>query len=254
MPRYARTRSSTGIYHVILKGIDGRDIFLDNEDKEKFLENTLKARDKGNFQIYAYCLMDSHVHLLIKEDEEIGTSIKRITVAYVQWHNNKYARTGHLFQNRYLSEPVETESYLLTVVRYIHQNPLKAGITKQLADHKWSSYPHYLQAYKGANSYMHPLLDPFLIMEYFKLEKDFESFMNERSDSECQEYGHLPKYSDETLKIMLRETFNINDITDIPKDKRNKFVKNIRKSTGASIRQLARVLGVGKNIIERALK
>ena len=106
MPRYARKRSSTGIYHVMLKGIDGRDIFLDDEDKEKFIENMLKARDKGNFELYAYCLMDNHLHILIKESEGIGTSIKRIAVGYVQWHNNKYGRIGHLFQNRYLSEPV----------------------------------------------------------------------------------------------------------------------------------------------------
>lgn len=250
MPRYARIKSSTGIYHVMLKGIDGRDIFLDDEDKGKFVENILKAREKSNFELYAYCLMDNHVHLLIKESEEIGTSIKRITVAYVQWHNNKYARTGHLFQNRYLSEPVETENYLLTVVKYIHQNPLKAGIVTQLADYEWSSYLQYLNAYKGYASY----LDPVFIMEYFKLEADFENYMNEPGNSECLEYEHSPKYSDEVLKRILRESFSINDLMDVPKVQRNKSINDIYQSTGASIRQLARVLGVGKSVIERALK
>lgn len=119
MARQARKRSNTGIYHVMLRGIDKRDIFLDGEDREKFIENIIKAKEVGNFEIYGYCLMDNHVHLLIKEDEEIGTNIKRITVGYVGWHNNKYERTGHLFQNRYKSEPVETESYLIIVLRYI---------------------------------------------------------------------------------------------------------------------------------------
>lgn len=250
MPRYARKRSSTGIYHVMLKGIDGRDIFLDDEDKGKFIENTLKARENSKFELYAYCLMDNHVHLLIKESEQIGISIKRITVGYVQWHNNKYARTGHLFQNRYLSEPVETESYLLTVVKYIHQNPLKAGLVAQLADYEWSSYLQYLTAYKGRKSY----IDPFFIMEYFKLQTDFESYMNEPTNSECLEYKQSAKYSDEILKKMIRQSFGINDLIDIPNDKRNKMIKDIYQSTGVSIRQLARVLGVGKNIIERALK
>lgn len=76
--------------------------------------------------------VDNHVRLLIKEGEEIGESMKRITVGYVQWHNSKYARTGHLFQNRYKSEVVETESYFLSVLRYIHQNLPKANIEKHI--------------------------------------------------------------------------------------------------------------------------
>lgn len=250
MPRYARKRSSTGIYHVMLKGIDGRDIFLDDEDKEKFIENMLKARDKGKFELYAYCLMDNHLHILIKESEGIGTSIKRIAVGYVQWHNNKYGRMGHLFQNRYLSEPVETESYLLTVVKYIHQNPLKARIVTQLADYKWSSYLQYLAAYKGDNSH----IDPLLIMEYFKIQTEFESYMNEPTNSECLDYKQSSKYTDEILKNIIRESFGINDLIDMPNDMRNALIKDIYQSTGVSIRQLARVLGIGKSIVERALK
>ncbi|MFZ5946269.1 MAG: transposase [Bacillota bacterium] len=87
----------------MLKGIDDRNIFLDNEDKLVFLEKLFKVRETVNFMLYGYCLMDNHVHLVLKEAEDIGTSIKRITVGYVHWHNNKYGRKGHLFQNRYLS-------------------------------------------------------------------------------------------------------------------------------------------------------
>lgn len=78
--------------------------------------------------------MQNHVHLLIKEGkEEIGDSIRRITVGYAQYHNRNHVRTGHLFQNRYKSEPVDDDRYLLVVLRYIHQNPLKAGIVKIFA-------------------------------------------------------------------------------------------------------------------------
>ena len=129
MSRVSRKKSKTGIYHIMLRGIDKRNIFLDNEDRKKFIEKLKIARETAGFRLHGYCLMDNHVHLLIEENEEIGTSIKRITVGYVQWHNNKHERTGHLFQNRYLSEPVETDAYLLTVLRYIHQNPVKAKIT-----------------------------------------------------------------------------------------------------------------------------
>lgn len=138
MPRRARVKSSTGIYHIMLRGIDKRDIFLEDEDKVKFSENVRKAKEIGQFEIYGYCLMDNHVHLLLKENEEIGTSIKRITVGYVGWHNKKYDRVGHLFQNRYLSESVTTEEYLLIVLRYIHQNPVKAKLVSNISEYRWS--------------------------------------------------------------------------------------------------------------------
>lgn len=128
MVRQARIKSATGIHHVMLKGLDGRHIFLDDSDRSIFMEKLNKARKTGGFQLYAYCLMDNHVHLLIKEGEELGTSIKRITVGYVQLHNNKYGRTGHLVQNRFNSEAVEDEQYLITVMRYIHRNPATLDI------------------------------------------------------------------------------------------------------------------------------
>src|SRR5665647_2361828 len=88
MSRVSRKKSKTGIYHIMLRGIDKRNIFLDNEDRRKFIEKLKIARETAGFRLHGYCLMDNHVHLLIEVNEEIGTSIKRITVGYVQWHNN----------------------------------------------------------------------------------------------------------------------------------------------------------------------
>lgn len=122
--------------------------------------------------------MDNHVHLLAKEDDNIGANIKRITVGYVQWHNNKHERTGHLFRNRYLSEPVESESYFINVLRYIHQNPVKAGITKQPKYYLWSSYNEYLSAYQDRDAH----IDTQLIKGYFKNQISFEEYMNAQID------------------------------------------------------------------------
>lgn len=74
----------------MLRGTDKRDIFLDDENRKQFIERVIKAKESGGFKIYGYCLMNNHVHMLIKGNEEIGTSIKRITVGYVGWHNKKY--------------------------------------------------------------------------------------------------------------------------------------------------------------------
>src|SRR5690606_35772421 len=86
-----------------------------------------------------------HIHLLIREvDDSVSEAIKRIASTYVRWYNKKYERCGHLFQERFKSEPINNEFSLLRVIRYIHQNPLKAGMTKYIMEYKWTSYHEYI--------------------------------------------------------------------------------------------------------------
>nr|WP_311774044.1 transposase [Metabacillus sp. KUDC1714] len=121
----------------MLRGINRQTIFEDDEDKIKFLVTLKKYKEISKFQLYSYCLMDNHIHLLLKESgETISESIKRISSSYVYWYNNKYERCGLLFQERFKSENVENILYFLTVLRYIHQNPLKAGLAKTVFDSK----------------------------------------------------------------------------------------------------------------------
>jgi len=250
MARQARQKSETGIYHVMLKGIDGRNIFLEDEDKVVFIEKMIKAKEKAEFKIIAYCLMSNHVHLLLEESEEIGTSIKRMTVAYVQWHNNKYGRTGHLFQNRYNSEVVEDDRYLVTVVRYVHRNPLKAKMVKQIADYQWSSYESYLSSYKGISSD----IDTQRIHAYFNQIEDFERFSKEENDDDCLEENSVMKITDSKIHEIVDLDYDWLKFSEMSANQRNEQIKKLHQKTGASIRQLARVLGLGKGIIEKALK
>lgn len=90
--------------------------------------------------------MSNHIHLLIKEGKaELGIVFRRIGARFVYWYNSKYVRSGHLFQDRYKSEVVEDDKYFMTVLRYIHQNPVKAGIENDIAKYQWSSYNEYLR-------------------------------------------------------------------------------------------------------------
>ncbi len=147
MPRKAREKSSTGIYHVIFRGINKQRIFEEEQDYRKFLYAIKDQQPKSGFELYAYCLMSNHIHLLLKEgEEELGTLFRRIASKYVQWYNGKYDRVGHLFQDRFKSEVVETSRYFLGVLRYIHQNPLKAGMVRDLEEYPWSSYREYFQS------------------------------------------------------------------------------------------------------------
>jgi len=125
MPRQARQKSESGIYHIMLRGINQQIIFEDEEDSEKFIETLKTYKAISGYKIFAYCLMGNHCHLLLKvEKEDLVLIFKRIAGSYVYWYNWKYYRRGHLFQDRFKSEPVEDDVYFLTVLRYIHQNPV----------------------------------------------------------------------------------------------------------------------------------
>jgi len=246
MPRVAREKSETGIYHIMMRGVDKRDIFINEEDYKRFLFYIVKAKKKSNFSLLSYCLMTNHVHLLLKEgNEEIGESIRRISVGYAQYHNTRHNRIGHLFQNRFRSEPINNDSYLLTVLRYIHQNPLKAGIINSGCDYEWSSYGLYL---KPNNS----IIERDIILGYFVNVLDFVKFNNEASNDICLEYGEKKKYTDVELKKIIEELIDIKIISGQNIEKRNQALKQIKDVTGASIRQLERVLNIGRSIILKA--
>lgn len=123
MPRQARQRSNTDIYHVILRGIDRMAIFYTDDDRQMFL-NFLKMQISDHFKIYCYCLMDNHEHLLLKS-ESLSSQMHHLASLYAMRFNRKYERCGYLFQNRFQSENVENESYLLNCFRYILRNPVK---------------------------------------------------------------------------------------------------------------------------------
>lgn len=250
MARQARKRSTTGIYHVMLRGIDKRNVFLHDNDKMVFMKKLLRAKENANFGLYGYCLMDNHIHLLIHESEEIGISIKRITVGYVSWHNNTYGRVGHLFQNRYLSEPIESEGYLVHVLRYIHQNPLKANMVEKPKDYPWSSYNDYISTYQGNEIN----IDADMIMTYFKEQKDFEEFTNTQNDDKFVDFEPEEKFTDGALEDIIKIKIASDFLNEESIEDRKRLIKDIYNSTGVSIRQLGRVFGVDKNVIARAVK
>ena len=145
MPRKARAKSETNIYHIMLRGNNRETIFHDREDCIMLLRILKKCKQLSQFQLYAYCLMGNHVHLLLQSGpESIDQVMKRICTRYVKWYNAKYGRVGHLFQDRFKSEPVCDAAYFCTVLRYILNNPVKAGICKQVTDYPLSSINDYV--------------------------------------------------------------------------------------------------------------
>ena len=156
MTRQPRLSSQSGIYHVMLRGVNRQQIFEDDDDYRKFImilhdmtspKDELKRPLPPRCAFYAYCLMPNHVHLLIQEKEEkLSKTVKQIASRYAMYYNNKYEHFGHLFQDRFKSEPVESYSYFLTLIRYIHQNPVAGRLCQCVEDYDWSSWAEYTNA------------------------------------------------------------------------------------------------------------
>jgi len=251
MPRRAREKSSTGIYHVMIRGINKQIVFEDNEDYEKFMRIIKDYKEVSKYEIYAFCLMSNHIHLLIKEGkEELGTVFRRIGARYVYWYNLKYKRSGHLFQDRYKSEAVETDKYFLTVLRYIHQNPIKSGIESDISKYPWSSYKEYL----GMNG----ICDTKFALNFFadnekKAIPLFHKFNMQENDDKCLESEDRIRINDEeAIKIIMEavEVENLGQIQNMDKGKRDEVIKKL-KDRGLSIRQIERLTGVSFGVIRK---
>ena len=252
MPRSARKKSSSGIYHIILRGINKQRIFEDDEDYGYFLEKLKAYKDLSMYKVYAYCLMSNHIHLLMQEGEEtLGTAFRRIGASYVYWYNWKYSRTGHLFQDRFKSEPVETDQYFLTVMRYIHQNPTKAGITKTIQEYPWSSYWEYSQKPVICDTKF--ALDMFSTVPEDALES-WVKFTREKNNDRCLEYDDGSRLNDAEAAELIKSAAGVKcpeDIQTYDKKKRNNVIK-LLKEKGLSIRQIERLTGVSFGIIRGA--
>lgn len=252
MPRQARKKSKSGIYHVVLRGINKQIIFEDDEDRRRFIETIGRFKNPNRYEVYGYCLMNNHIHLLVKETgDTIGESVKRICGSYAYWYNRKYNRCGHLFQERYNSEAVEDDGYLLMVLRYIHQNPLKAGIVQKIGSYNWSSYIEYT----GTSN----IVDTCFVMQM--LSKDHEiaidifiKYTNEINKDKFLDLDKSVRLTDDEAKARLIKIGiqNISKLQYLDRKARNEMLGKAKAIEGISIRQLSRLTGISKNIIERA--
>ena len=229
----------------MLRGINRQQIFEDKEDKLRFLETLLKYKKQCEYEVYAYCLMGNHVHILLKEGlEDLTLVFKRIAGSYVYWYNWKYHRTGHLFQDRFKSEPVEDDAYFMTVVRYIHQNPIKAGLCKSVDEYEFSSYNEYVEQKR--------IVDTDFCLGMIAKEQ-FIEFNNEYNEDVCLDISEnfCRLTDDEAMSIIqkISKCKTVSEIQLLEKKRRNILIQKSYQK-GLSIRQISRITGISKKIVE----
>jgi putative transposase len=260
MPRHQRILSKTGIYHVMTRGNERKNLFLDEEDKQRFLETLFIKKEETGFFLYAYCLMGNHIHLLIRKGgESLATTMKRINASYAYYFNQRHQRVGHLFQDRFKSEPVETEQYLLAAVRYIHNNPVKAGMVERAEEYQWSSFGCYISPDKLESKNVDAAFILSMIStnrqeairEFRRLSLEFDQNENEFLDVTDKD-----KWTIEEGKLFLEEYLKNNwpgkSLEELIMDtaKRNEIVAYMRGETGLSIRKIATLLSINRGSIQ----
>ena len=128
-----------------MRGDNRNWIFKKRQYKLDFMEMLEEQEKEGRIEIAAWCIMDNHVHIVLKAElDQLSLAMKKINVKFAMRYNLNEKMIGHVFQDRFKSQAIETDEYLLQVIRYVHNNPVKARITEKPGDYKWSSYSQYI--------------------------------------------------------------------------------------------------------------
>jgi REP element-mobilizing transposase RayT len=144
MARKPRIEYEGAFYHVITRGNQRRKVFRDDNDFRKYISLLAFYKERYKYSLYAYALMSNHVHLLIETHRiPLSKIFQGINQSYTMYFNRKYKTVGHLFQGRYKAILCDRDAYLISLVKYIHLNPVRAKIAKAAGEYRWSSHGSY---------------------------------------------------------------------------------------------------------------
>lgn len=268
MARQARKVGESKIYHVMLRGINRQEIFEDQKDEDKFLALLDGYKLRCGFEVYGYCLMRNHVHLLLHEagkpcicrlgdawveagpGESLSQAMKRLCTSYVMFFNRKYARTGHLFQDRFKSEPIDGDARFLMALRYIHRNPVKAGICARPEEYSASSYREYI----GAVPVLHTDVD--FALSILPRDQLIAHTSEDTSDSFIDIPEIVRQKSDFEIREFLIKQFNIPSVAafqELGRPERNRLILAMY-AEGAGVSQISRLTGCSRTIIYNTIR
>lgn len=242
-----RRQSEADLYHVVTRGVAKQLIFEDDDDRRLYLACLKRASASHGTGILAWCLMDNHTHLLIRAPlQDLSAFMRELNSSYAAIFNERHGRVGHLFQGRFKSEPIETDEQLLATVRYIHQNPMTAGMAAS-CDYRWSSYRSYISG-KGATK-------TDFVLGLFDSVEDFAAFNHAPGkaggflEAEWAE-SRLPAEEALALGSAVVAPLRLQDVRSLGERDRREALRRL-KSAGLTTRQIERLTGVSRTTISR---
>lgn len=247
MPRCARRVSESGYYHVMLRGNGRQVIFEDDVDRRAFLEALSEAMSSHGIAIVAWCLMSNHVHLLLADaDGRLSEAVHALTTRYAGHFNRRFDHVGSVFDGRFKSVPIEDDSQLLAAVRYIHDNPVKAGMCAAPDDYPWSSYHEYVGRPQ--------VVSVEAVLDLLGGAEQFDRFSLEgRPTGYCFRSG--TRVSDEDAADVARAAVFPTELVDVKmlEGAERTRALSLMRAVGLSVRQIERLTGIGRYAIEKGL-
>lgn len=212
MPRMARKNLETSFFHIMVQGMNKEYIFNNNYDKSKYIEFLNKYKDKCEVEVLCYCIMDNHAHLLLYVEKiaDMSKFMHFVNSSYSYYYNKSNDRIGYVFRDRYKTEAIYKEDYLIKCINYIHMNPVKARIVTDAKTYNYSSCEQYMNNEGIAKSKI--LCDTLGIDDYSKIFN---------TTSVDQYFMDIDINEDEKIEFLIKEykrTKNIN-LDNIKKDK-----------------------------------
>ena len=245
MPRSPRVLSGSGYYHVVMRGAGKQIIFEDAGDYEAFLSVLDRGRRASEIEVIAWCLMSNHAHLLVCDPRgRLSEFVHWVATTYARRFNERWSHVGHVFQERFNSVPVTDETQLLRVVRYIHNNPSKAGISEP-SEYPWSSYREYVGTERICSTSL--VLDLLGGTGGLKGLADdaaapyFPRFRKRVSDEEASEAAAAAVWP-----------AVVSEMKQLSPASRDEKLRRMHQM-GISVRQMVRLTGIGRYAIEKAL-
>ena len=188
-------------YHITSRGIRRSALFHDDADREHYLDLLAETKRRHPFFLHTYCLMTNHIHLQLETiTTPTGVIMQHLHNKYAKYFNKRYEFTGHVFENRYDAQWIDSAAYELDVSKYIHLNPLEANMVTKLEDYRWSSYRSYILQEKN------PLITTEQILSYFPApqREEYEKYVNSGfCDPEIDEKGRLVKKEREMPSFLM---------------------------------------------------
>jgi len=210
MPYLARTYQlkHSLLYHIINRGNARSEVFHEEKDYRFYIDLLKKYSNTHNFNIYHWVLMPNHYHLLIEieKPENLSKVMAGLTRSYVYYYHKKYQTSGHLWQGRFKSQPIQKELYLLTCGRYIERNPVKAGIVKKAEDYPYSSAAYYVYGSDDSLTTEDPIFED-LSNDPLKRREKYREFLLDFNTEEDLIFSNLetPQGSEEFKRRLIKE-------------------------------------------------
>ena len=250
MPRAARKNLETGFFHIMVQGIKKEEIFYKNEYKQKYIELAKLFLEKQNVKLISYCVMSNHVHMIIYSEDikELTKFMERLNTTYAMHYNKNENRVGYVYRDRFKSKELYSQDYLTRCIKYIHMNPVKAGIVRKEKDYKYSSYNDYINK---TGIVTEEILKKIFNSKYNYLKEFLKIEYNENLFEEVEkEKISIEELNAEILKFLEKEEITIEELRE---DKR--LIKKIYnlleiKPTKA---ELARQIGISRIKISKIL-